>query len=228
MVVTGFAQKVRVDVQGGIEVKAAQIEHVFQVHGAKVHHMVGRTRVHVFDAVGERVQGIGADQVRLADENLVGKADLAARFLAFVELLGRVFGVHQGQDGVQQVGLGHLVVHEKGLRDRARVGQTGGFYDHAIKLQLAFAALFGQFLQSAAQIFADGAAHAAIAHLHDVFLGVAHQNVAVDVFLAKLVLDDSDFLAMRLAQDALEQRGFARAEKTGEDGGRNKGHNKLY
>ena len=63
VIVVGLAKKVRVDIQRGIEVKSAQIKYVFQVHGAKVRHMVGRTRVHVLEAVGERVQGLGADQV---------------------------------------------------------------------------------------------------------------------------------------------------------------------
>jgi hypothetical protein len=74
------------------------------------------------------------------------------------------------------------------------------------------------------RVFADGAADAAVAHLDDLLLGFGHQDVAVDVLFAELVLDDRDLLAMGLGQDALEQRGFARAEKAGEDGRGNEGH----
>ena len=204
------AQKLGVDVQGGVEVEAVQIQHVLNVHRAKVRNMPGRTRVHVLQAVGQCTQGFGADQVGFADKNLVRETHLAPGFLAFVELVGRVFGIHQGQDGVQQVGLGHLIVHKKGLRHRAGVGQAGGFDDDAVKVQFAFALFLCQILQGSAQVFADGAADAAIAHLDDLFLGVAHQNIAVDVFLAEFVFDDRDFLAVRLGQYAFEQSGLAR------------------
>ena len=204
------AQKIRVNVQGGIKVKAVQIQHVFDVHLAKVRNMPGCARVHVLQAVAQCVQGVGADQVGLADKNLVCKADLAACFLALIELLGRVFGVYQGQDGVQQVGLGHLIVHEKGLRHGAGVGQAGGFDDDAVKVQFAFALFLCQVLQGGAQVFADGAADAAITHLDDLFLGVADQNIAVDVFFTEFVFDDGDFLTVRLGQYAFEQSGFAR------------------
>ena len=45
-----------------------------------------RARVHVLDAVDQRVDLGRVDQVGLADEDLVGEADLAARLLARVEL----------------------------------------------------------------------------------------------------------------------------------------------
>ena len=157
----------------------------------------------------QRIQRLGRHQFRLADKDLVGKAHLAARFLAVVELVRRVFGVHQGQNRVQQIRLGHLVVHEKGLRHRAGVGQTGGLNDHAVKVEFAFALFLGQVSQRGAQVFADGAADAAVAHLDDLLGGVGHQNVAVNVFFAKLVFDDGNFLAMRFAQDTLEHGGLA-------------------
>jgi hypothetical protein len=58
--------------------------------------------------------------------------------------LGRVLGVHQRQDGVQQVGLGDLVVHEEGLRHRAGIGQAGGLDHHAVEVEQALALLGGQ------------------------------------------------------------------------------------
>ena len=120
-----------------------------------------------------------------------------------------MFGVHQRQNRVQQVGLGHFVVHEKGLRHRTGVGQAGGLNDHAVKVEFAFALFLGQVLQRGAQVFADSAADAAVAHLDDLLGGVGHQNVAVDVFFAKLVFDDGNFLTVRLAQNALEHSGLA-------------------
>jgi len=159
----------------------------------------------------ERLHRIGRNQIGLADENLVGKAHLAARLLPLVELLRGVLGVHQGHDRVEQVALGNLVVHEKRLRHRPRIGQPGGLDDHAIEGQQPLAPLVRQQRQRAAQVFADGAAHAAVAHLHDLFLGVGHQDLVVDVFGAELVFDHGDALPVRLGEHALEQRGLARA-----------------
>ncbi|MNT11844.1 hypothetical protein D3C72_1467470 [compost metagenome] len=138
-----------------------------------------------------------------------------------------MLGIHQGDDGVDEVGFGDLLVHEEGLRHRAGVGQAGGLDHHAVEVEQALALLGGQQLQRFAQVFADGAADAAVAHLHDLLLRLGHEDVAVDVLLAELVLDDRDLLAMGLGQDALEQRGFARAEKAGQDGRGNEGHGKV-
>ena len=154
---------------------------------------------------------MGRYQFGLANKKLVSKTHLAARFLAVVELLGRMFGVDQGQNCVQQVGLRHFVIHKKGLRHRAGIGQAGGLDHHAVKVQLAFAFFLCQALQGGTQVFADGAADAAVAHLDDLLGRVGHQNVAVDVFFAELVLNHGDFLAMGLVQDAFEHGGLARA-----------------
>ena len=138
-----------------------------------------------------------------------------------------MLGIDQGQDRVQQVALGDLVVHEEGLRHRARIGQAGGLDDDAVEVQQALALLGGQQLQGFAQVLADRAADAAVAHLDDLLLGLGHQDVVVDVFLAELVLDHGDLLAVRFGQDALEQRGLAGAEEAGEDGGGNEGHGQV-
>ncbi len=135
-----------------------------------------------------------------------------------------MFGIDQRQDGVQQVLLGDFLVHEKGLRHRAGIGQPGGFNDHALEVQQALALLGGQQLQGLAQVLADRAADAAVVHLDDVFLGVVDQDLVVDVFLAELVLDHGDFLAVGFGQDALEQCGFAGAEEAGQDGHGNQTH----
>ena len=174
--------------------------------------------------MGQGVQRIGIHQIALADENLVRKPDLAARLLAVVQLLGGVLGVHQGDDGIQQIAFGHLVVHEEGLRHRSWVGNTGGLDDHALKIQQTLALLGGQGGQRAAEILANRAAHAAVAHLNDLLFGVGHQNVVVDVFFAEFVFDDGDLLTMGFGQDTLEQGGFARTQKAGQYRGGNERH----
>ena len=134
---------------------------------------------------------------------------MATRFLAVIELLGGVLGVYQGQYRVEQKALCNLVVHEEGLRYRAGVSQARGFDDHAFKVKQAFALFCGQELQGGAQVFTDGAAHAAVVHLDDLLIGVRDQDFVVDVFFTELVFNDGNFLAMGFGQDALEQGGFA-------------------
>ena len=79
-------QEFGVDLQLGVQIEALQVEHVLDRHLAEVHRLLRRARVHVLQAVHQRVDlGLG-HEVGLADEDLVGKADLAARFLARIEL----------------------------------------------------------------------------------------------------------------------------------------------
>ena len=216
-----FFQKIRINVKLAVQVESAQVEHFRERHLTEMHRFLRRTRVHVFQAVHQVSGFLRRHQIGLADEDLIRKTDLAARLLAVVKLLVGVFRVHQRQDRIEQITLGDLVVHEKRLRYRARVGHTGGFNHHAVKIQQPLA-LFGcQQLQRFAQVFPDGATNATIAHLNDLFLGIGHQDVVVDVFFAKFIFNDGNFLAVGLLQHTLEQRGFAGAKKAGEDGGWN-------
>ena len=193
-----------------------------------MHGPLRRARVHVRQAMHQRMHFIFGHQVSLADEDLVGKADLPARFLPLIKLRGGVLGVHQGEDGVQQVLLGDFLVHEKGLRHRAGVGQTGGLDHHALKIQQTLALFGGQQLQRFAQVFADRAADATIVHLDDVLVGVVHQNLVVDVFFTELVFDHGNFLSVGFGEHALEQSSFAGTQKAGQDGDGNQTHGAPY
>ena len=217
-------EEVRVDVELGVEVEAAQVEHLAERDLAEMRGLDRRARIHVLEAVDQLRQLGLRHQVGLADEDLVCEADLAPRLLAVVELLLRVLGIDQRDDRVEQIALGDLLVHEEGLRDRARVGQAGGLDHDALEVEQALALLGRQQLQRAAQVLADRAADAAVAHLDDLLVGVGDQDLVVDVLLAELVLDHGDLLAVRLGQHALEQGGLAGTEEAGQDGGGNQGH----
>ena len=189
-----------------------------------MHGFLGGTRVHVLQAVRQRIHLLDRHKVGFADKNLIGKPHLAACFLAVIELGHGVLGIHQGQNRVQQVAFSNFIVHEEGLRYRAGVGQAGGFDHHAVKIELTLALFLGQIAQGVAQVLADSATNAAIAHLDDLLLGLGNQDVAVNIFLTKLVFDHGDFLAVRLCQHAFEEGGFARAEKARQDCCRDKTH----
>ena len=205
-----FLQKVRVNVQLGIQVKPPQIKHLRQRHLAKMHYLLRRTRIHVREPVLQSVQFRLRHQIGLADENLIGKTHLTPRLLPIIQLLCSMLGIHQSQNGVQQKTLRNLIVHEKSLRHRTRIGQTRGLNHHTIKVQLPLALLRCQGLQSRTQILANRTTNTAIAHLNDLLFGIRHQNIAVNILLAKLIFNNGNLLAMRLRQHTLEQRGFAR------------------
>ena len=185
-------------------------------------------RVHVRQAMHQRLHFVAIHQVGFADEDLVGKTNLPARLLAIVELRGRVLGVHQSEDGVQQVLLGNFLVHEKGLRHRSGVGQAGGLDHHALKIKQALTFFGGQQLQRFAQVFAYRAADATVVHLDNVLVGVVHQNLVVDVFFTELVFNHGNFLSVRLCQHTLEQGGFTGTQKAGQDGDGNQTHGAPY
>ena len=106
-----------------------------------------------------------------------------------------------------------ILVHEEGLRHRRRVGEARGLDDDGVELALAP----HQPVEDAHQIAAHGAADAAVVHLEHFLVGADHE-VVVDADLAEFVDDDGVFLAVRLGQDAVEQRGLAGAEIAGQHG----------
>ena len=64
----------------------------------------------------QRIQRLRRHQLRLANKDLVGKTHLAARFLAVIELVWRVFGVHQlndRQEARRQVGFADQIFISK-------------------------------------------------------------------------------------------------------------------
>jgi hypothetical protein len=62
-----------------------------------------------------------------------------------------------------------------------------------------------------------GPADAAVVHLDDLFIPVLHQQFVVNAGFAKLVFNHGNAVAVVGLEDAVEQRGFAAAQKTGED-----------
>jgi hypothetical protein len=126
-------------------------------------------------------------------------------------LLHCVLGIDHGDDGVKQVMVGHVIVDEEGLGDRPRIGKTCGFDHHPLEGDFAGAPALLQVVKDANQITTHGAAYASVVHLHDLLVAILNEEFVVDAFLAKLVLDYSDPVAVLLREDSLEERGFATA-----------------
>ena len=169
----------------------------------------------------KRHKFFGADEVGLAKQDAIGEADLLLRLVKGIELQRRMLSVDDGNDGVERVVCGDVVVDEERLRDRCRVGEPGGLDDDAVeRLGLCLAAPT-QLDKDTHQVTANGAADAAVVHLDNLFGAAVNDQIVVDALFAELILDDGDALAVAFAQDAVEQRGLASTEKAGENCDRN-------
>src|ERR1700691_5117047 len=124
--------------------------------------------------------------------------------------------VDHGHDAVERELLAHSFIDEKGLCHRSRIGEAGGLQNDSVE----FIAAGDQISQDADQVAAHGAADAPIVHLEDLFLGIDHQFL-IDADVAELILDHGDALAMAFSEDAVQQRGLARAQESGQYGYRN-------
>ena len=155
----------------------------------------------------------GRDEIGLVEDDDVGEGDLALGFRRVAQPGGEPFGVGDGDHRVEPGRLLNVLVDEEGLRDRRGIGEAGGLDDDRVEAALAL----HQPLDDADEVAAHGAADAAVVHLEHFLVG-ADDELVVDADLAELVDDDGVALAVRLAQDAVEQRRLAGPEIAGEDG----------
>ena len=86
----------------------------------------------------------------------------------------------------------------------------------------------GELLHHRRELFLHGAAQAAIGQLKQLAViraafiapqAATAQQFAINAQFAKFVHDHGDALALGMAQDLAQQRGFARTQKSGDDGG---------
>ena len=112
----------------------------------------------------------------------------------------------------------------EGVDERLRQGKAGGFDNDVIWQLVTIEQLFHRW----DEIVGNGAADAAIGEFDDVFVfagfrAAAPQHVAVDAEVTEFVDDQRDPLAAGIREHVTDQRGLARAEKAGDDGGGNFG-----
>ena len=211
-------EELGVDVDGATEVEAADVEDVVERDVGVLGAVDFRDGVNGAYPEFEGVEFGGGDEVGFVENDDVGEGELLDGFVVGAEVLEDMFGVDDGDDSVEaEVGL-HFVVGEKRLRDGTGIGEAGGLDENAVELVLAL----HETAEDADEIAADGAADAAVVHLEELFVGLDDELV-IYADLAEFVFDDGEFLAVLLGEDAIEERGFAGAEETSEDGDGN-GH----
>jgi hypothetical protein len=215
VLVRGVGEDARVHLLRAFEVEGADPEDAVERHIAADGVMAARPPVHGRDPPRERGELLRGDQVGLVEQDDVGEGDLLLALAALVEVEGHVAGIHDRDHRVQLELCLQLVIHEEGLDHGRRIGEASGLDQHMVEA----IAPPHEGAEDANEIAPHRAADAPIVHLEDLFL-CRNDEVVVDAYLAELVLDDGDPLAVVFAQDAVQERGLARAQKPGEDGDR--------
>ena len=154
-----------------------------------------------------------ADEINLIQHDNIGKGDLVFYFGGAFKLILQPTCINNGDHGVELCAGGYVLIDEKGLGDGGRIGEAGGFDDDGVEFALAFHQAF----DDPDQIAPHGAANAAIVHFEHFFIGSDHE-IIINADFAELIDNDSKFLAVRLGEDAVQERCLARAEIAGEHG----------
>ncbi len=182
---------------------------------------IGHWRLADFDAGidlgqagGERFDPVGRGEVGLADHQPVGGRGLLQRFPVPVEILRATAAIDDRDHAAQHKARGDEGIVLQRLQKRHRIGKAGRLDDDAPERRdLAGIEPERQPRQGDDQIAEQGAAEAAIGEQNGlVFRRLDQQMIEAD--LAEFVDDDQRALHVRRAEDAVEQRGLAAAEKT--------------
>ena len=175
-----------------------------------------RERIDFFQARFDHGQLRIIDELGLVQHDLIRKRDLFNCFAAVSQAQQDMLRIDERRDGIEYRALLQEMIDKEGLHHRPRIGKAGRLDDDRIEI----AVFCEQAMQRADQVAAHGAADAAIVHFEQFFISIDDQ-VIVDADFAKLVDDDGIAMAMVFRQDAVQQRGLAGTEVSGQDRDRN-------
>ena len=128
-----------------------------------------------------------------------------------------VLGIDQGDDRIQASGVPQLTAQE-GHGHRQGIGQARGFH-HDVVHRLR---PLEDPLHSTQQLIIDRAADAAVAELNGVIVG-GDDQIVVDSDFTELIHQHSGLHTLLVAENVIEQGGFARSQKAAENGYGNAG-----
>ena len=164
-----------------------------------------------------RVALLGGRQIGLGQHDAVGHRRLLDRFGMRVERRLAVDAIDHRHHAVEPVALHQIRMRHGGVQHRRRIGEAGGFQQHAAEGAAPIVEIAQQRLQRVDQIAAHGAAQAARLQQHHVVADIFHQQV-IERDVAEFVDDDGGLAQRLVLEQAVEQRGLAGAEKAGEHG----------
>ena len=128
-----------------------------------------------------------------------------------------VFGIDQRDDRIKACRIAQLAAQER-HGHRQRIGEPRCFHNDVVHRLRAFE----DPLHSPQELVVDRAADAAIAELHGVVIR-GDDQIVVDSDLTELVHQHGGFHTLLIAEDVIQQGGFARPQKAAENGDGNAG-----
>src|SRR5579871_339026 len=209
-------QKRRLYVEDAVEIEGVAIQNFVERNLSALRLVQAGIGIDAADTRLDVAQLFGRDQIGLVDEDDVGERDLVLGLGRVLEPVVEPLGVGDGDHGVELGAPADVLFDEEDLRHRRRIGEARGLDDDGVELALAP----HQAVEDAHQVAAHGAADAAVVHLEHFLVGRS-EEIVVDADFAEFVDDHGVFLAVRLRQDAVEQRGLAGAEIAGQHRDRN-------
>src|SRR6516225_7379541 len=213
MMMTAVAEEFRLDLHDAVEIESITPEHLRQRNPAALGLVQLGVGIDPADACLHFAERVGFDQIGLVEQDDVSERDLILCLRCVLEAVLQPLGVGDRDHRVELGLAADIVVHEERLRHRRGVREPRGFDDDGVELALPA----HQPVDDAHEIAAHGAADAAVVHLEYFFVGT-DDEIVVDADLAEFVDDDGVLLAVRLRQNAVEQRGLAGPEIAGEHG----------
>jgi hypothetical protein len=132
-----------------------------------------------------------------------------------IHVLEEFLAVDDGDHGVEagdvRQGDADFVGIAEGGGDGHGFGDAGGFNEEVV--EALFGGEEGHLFE---EIFAKGAADAAVGHFDEFFAGADEGGVDID--FAHVVDNDGDFQAFLVVEDVIEEGGLAGTEEAGENG----------
>ena len=169
-----LVEEIRVGCHLAVHVEGVDVQQFIQRHLALTRAQDARVRVQRADFLADPAELRLVHEVGLVEQHEVGHRDLVGGDFRFRHLLEDLLGVDHGDDRVElHEALQRRDVDER-LRHRAGIGDAGRLDEDVVE-----PAALEQALDALHEVFAHGAAHAAVAHLDDLVLLVLDQ-LAVD------------------------------------------------
>ena len=117
-------EELGVDVENGVQIEAAQIQHLFQRHLTEVDLLDRRARVHSHNPLAQRSQFLRVDEIGLRQQDAVGEADLVLGLDLGIQRLVAVLGVNDRDHAVEQVVRRDVLLDEERLRHGTGIGHV--------------------------------------------------------------------------------------------------------
>jgi hypothetical protein len=160
--------------------------------------------------------GSVADQIGFGDQQPVCQRHLFHRLILTIELMNCVDRIDCRHDGIEPQEMRDQWIVQQELHDRGRICQTRGLDENTAKRRnLATIASHQQCAQRLLEVAADCAANTTAREYSHLAIDALDEEMIKTDF-AVFVDDDGAVLHVVVAQQAIEQRGLAAAEKAGD------------